>query len=234
MSRPRCLVVEDEDLLGDLVVENLASDGFEITRARDGLAARALLETRPFDLVVLDIMLPGIDGFAVLRALRARGLRTPVLVLSARATPDDRIRGLELQADDYLTKPFHLRELLLRCRALLRRTGRDEQDLLEFAGNRIDFRARTATTWQGETVALTPSEVELLRLLCAHPGEVVTRREIVDTVFGPGMSEKHRTLDNLVTQLRRHFERDRRAPRHLHTVRGVGLRLTVDDPISRS
>lgn len=229
MSRPRCLVVEDEDLLGDLVVDNLERDGYATTRARDGHTAQALLSSQPFDLVVLDIMLPVVDGFALLRDLRASGLRTPVLILSARAAPDDRIRGLELEADDYLTKPFHLRELLLRCRALLRRAGLDEQDALGFGGNRIDFRAREATTWRGDVVKLTPSEFELLRLLSARIGEVVPRRDIVDRVFGPSTSVKHRTLDNLVTQLRRHFERDRAQPRHLHTVRGVGLRLTPDD-----
>lgn len=228
MSAPRCLVVEDEDLLGDLVVANLDRDGYVTTRARDGHTAQALLGAQPFDLVVLDIMLPGLDGFAVLRELRARGVRTPVLILSARAAPDDRIRGLELEADDYLTKPFHLRELLLRCRALLRRSGLEEQDVLAFGGNRIDFRARAATTWCGEVISLTPSEFELLRLLGARVDEVVPRRDIVDRVFGPSTSVKHRTLDNLVTQLRRHFERDRAQPRHLHTVRGVGLRLTLD------
>ena len=227
-AQAKLLVVDDDREIRDLLSRYLGRQGFKVETAADGREMDRRLAQARFDLVVLDIMLPGIDGFAVLRDLRARGVRTPVLVLSARSSPDDRILGLELQADDYLTKPFHLRELLLRCRSLLRRTGREEQETLEFAGNRVDFRARTATTWRSETVALTPSEVELLRLLGTRPGEVVPRREIVDTVFGPSMSVKHRTLDNLVTQLRRHFERDRSQPRHLHTVRGVGLRLTLE------
>jgi len=228
VNRPRCLLVEDEDLLADLLVENLQRAGFEPHRAADGDAAVAVLAAGAFDLLILDVMLPGRDGFSVLQWLRARDRRTPVLVLSARTADRDRIFGLQLEADDYLVKPFNLQELLLRCRALVRRGSGTGRDGLAFGGNRIDLGARRATTWRGEEVALTPAEFTLLSMLDAHAGEVVDRRTIVDVLFGPGTSVKHRTLDNLVLRLRRLFERDSKRPRHFHTVRAVGLRFDRD------
>jgi DNA-binding response OmpR family regulator len=149
--------------------------------------------------------------------------------LSARAADQDRIRGLELQADDYLTKPFNLRELLLRVDALLRRRPAPAagEDVLEFGGNRIDFRAMTATTKRGEAVDLTASETRLLKLLAGHGGAVVTRKTIVEHLFGSSAPTTVRTLDNVVLRLRKLFEDDSAAPRHLLTVRGLGLRLDV-------
>ncbi len=228
MTAPRCLVVEDEDLLADLLVDNLRQVGFAPARAKDGERALSDLATQTFDLVILDVMLPLRDGFDVLQTLRARNDHTPVLVLSARAADADRIKGLALQADDYLTKPFNLQELLLRCQALLRRGRARRTEVLTFGGNRVDFSGRRATTWRGEDVALTPAEVALLRLLAEQPGEVVDRRQIVDSVFGRSTPVKHRTVDNLVLRLRRLFERDSKQPAHLHTVRAVGLRFDPD------
>jgi two-component system alkaline phosphatase synthesis response regulator PhoP len=231
-----CLVVEDEDLLGDLLVENLGRAGFSVQRVGDGEAALASLAARTYDLVILDVMLPRLDGFAVLANLRAQDESTPVLVLSARSSQADRIRGLELQADDYLVKPFHLQELLLRCHALLRRRRprAGSKAFIEFGGNRIDVRARQATTWRGEAVSLTPAELALLRVLDEHAGEVVERRAIIDAVFGPSTPVKHRTLDNLVLRLRRLFEHDPSTPHHLHTVRAIGLRLDLGGSVSGS
>ncbi|HLU38361.1 MAG TPA: response regulator transcription factor [Planctomycetota bacterium] len=228
MSEPRCLVVEDEDLLAALLAENLSRTGLAVERAADGDAAVAALAARAFDLLVLDVMLPGRDGFSVLQWLRARDDRTPVLVLSACATDADRIRGLQLAADDYLVKPFNLDELLLRCRNLLRRTRRPVARTIEFGGNRVDLRARRAVTWRGEEVTLTPAELQLLTVLDDRAGEVVDRQVLVRAVFGPHTPVKHRTLDNLVLHLRRLFERDAKEPRHFHTVRAVGLRFERD------
>ncbi|MEZ5966983.1 MAG: response regulator transcription factor [Planctomycetota bacterium] len=224
MSAPRCLVVEDEDLLADLLVDNLLEAGYAPERAADGDAAVAALVATSFDLLVLDVMLPKRDGFSVLQWLRARGDRTPVLVLSARGADADRIRGLELQADDYLVKPFNLQELLLRCQALLRRAQRSTSTIA-FGGNRVDVGAHRAMTWRGEEVTLTPAELSLLRVLAERAGEVVDRRVLVDVVFGPSTPVKHRTLDNLVLRLRRLFEADSKHPRHFFTVRAVGLRF---------
>ena len=225
MTSPRCLLVEDEDLLAEMLLDNLRQAGMLPTRAADGELALEELAARSFDLVILDVMLPKRDGFSVLAALRARDDHPPVLVLSARADDADRIKGLALRADDYLTKPFNLQELLLRCQALLRRSRPRASAVLEFGGNRVEFGARRATTWRGEEVALTPAEVNLLRLLTERPGEVVERRDIVDAVFGKSTPSKHRTVDNLVLRLRRLFERNGKQPVHLHTLRSVGLRF---------
>jgi two-component system alkaline phosphatase synthesis response regulator PhoP len=221
------LVVEDERALAEMLCDNLRADGFGTELVGDGDAALASLSAATFDLVILDVMLPRRDGFQVLSGMRRRGDRTPVLVLSARASDADRIRGLELQADDYLAKPFHLRELLLRVGALLRRSPAPPgSDQLRFGGNSVDFRALTAHTWRRETVRLTSTEARLLRLLASRKGEVVGRREVVEQLFGPATPPTARTIDNLIAGLRRRFEPDRRQPRHLETVRGVGWRFT--------
>lgn len=224
----RCLVVEDETALGDMLCDNLADAGFTAERAEDGRAALDRLARGGIDVVVLDLMLPEIDGFGVLEAMRARGDHTPVLVLSALSDDADRIRALEKLADDYLTKPFNLRELLLRVRALLRRRpvfdGPGQK--LAFGGNEIDFEGHRAQTRAGEMSELSATEVRLLRMLSEREGQVVTREELTRTLFGPYTAPKVRTLDNLVLRLRKLFEEDSRRPEHLHTVRGVGFRFT--------
>ena len=222
-----CLVVEDESPLGELICDNLQLEGYGTELVQDGERALERLAKGGIDLLILDIMLPGKDGFAVLRELRQRDPHLPVLILSARAADQDRVRGLELQADDYLTKPFNLRELLLRVAALLRRqpAARADDATLAFGGNEVDFKAHRATTFRGESADLTPAEIKLLRLLWSREGEVVSRSDIVHHVFGPATPQSHRTVDNLVLNLRRLFEHDSKQPRHLHTVRGVGLRF---------
>jgi two-component system alkaline phosphatase synthesis response regulator PhoP len=223
-----CLVVEDELPLAEMICDNLRLEGWGVEHIARGDDALERLARGGIDLVILDVMLPGCDGFSVLRGLRGRGDRTPVLVLSARAADGDRIRGLELEADDYLTKPFNLRELLLRVAALARRREPlpAGADVLRFAGNEVDFRAREAVTWDGRRASLSDREVRLLRLLAGRDGTVVTRREIVVQLYGQGVPPTARTLDNIVLNLRRLFERDGQQPRHLHTVRGVGWRFT--------
>ncbi|MEM7203551.1 MAG: response regulator transcription factor [Planctomycetota bacterium] len=229
------LVVEDEAALGGMICDNLRADGYGVELIGTGDQAAARLETGRFDLVLLDVMLPGQDGLSVLQAMRTRGDRTPVLMLSAKGADEDRIRGLEAQADDYLAKPFHLRELLLRVAALLRRApaGESATDELAFGGNTIDFRAQTARTWNGECVELTGSEATLLRLLGSRRGELVSRREAVEALFGPATPPTARTVDNVIVGLRKRFERDRNAPRWLVTVRGRGWRLVHQVPVAR-
>lgn len=223
------LVAEDERALGEMLCDNLSLESYHAEHVFTGAKALERMAAGGIDLLILDVMLPGVDGFEVLRRLRERGDTTPVLILSARAADQDRIRGLELQADDYLTKPFNLRELLLRVDALLRRRKAPAagDDLLEFAGNRVDFRAMSATTRTGETVELTATETKLLKLLAGHPGAVVTRKTIVEHLFGSSAPVTVRTLDNVVLRLRKLFEADPTAPRHLITVRGLGLRLDL-------
>jgi two-component system alkaline phosphatase synthesis response regulator PhoP len=223
------LVAEDERTLGEMLCDNLSLESYHAEHVLTGPKALERMAQGGIDLLILDIMLPGLDGFGVLKALRERGDTTPVLILSARAADQDRIRGLELQADDYLTKPFNLRELLLRDDALLRRRPAPAagEDVLEFGGNRIDFRAMTATTKRGEAVDLIARETRLLKLLAGHSGAVVTRKTIVEHLFGSSAPTTVRTLDNVVLRLRKLFEDDSAAPRHLLTVRGLGLPLDV-------
>ena len=221
------LVAEDERALAEMLCDNLALESWHAEHVFTGPRALERMAKGGIDLLILDVMLPGLDGFEVLRRLRARGDRTPVLVLSARSADADRIRGLELHADDYLTKPFNLRELLLRVDALLRRGSPPAAgaDTLSFGGNRVDFRAMQARTHDGQTVDLTASETKLIKLLAGHAGTVVARRTVVEHLFGSGATPTARTLDNVVLRLRKVFEPDPTAPRHLHTIRGVGFRF---------
>ena len=221
------LVAEDEPVLGEMLVDNLQLESYHAELVRSGTEALARMEKGGIDLLLLDVMLPGCDGFTVLHRLRQRGDTTPVLILSARSADQDRIRGLELEADDYLTKPFNLRELLLRVDALLRRSRAPSPgaDTLSFGGNTIDFRAMRAKTWAGEDTELTATEVRLLKLLWAQSGTVVSRKIVVEHLFGSTAPLTVRTLDNVVLRLRKLFERNPGEPAHLHTVRGLGFRF---------
>jgi DNA-binding response OmpR family regulator len=221
------LVAEDEQTLGEMLCDNLSLESYHAEHVTSGPTALERMARGGIDLLILDVMLPGCDGFEVLRTLRERGDHTPVLILSARSADRDRIKGLELQADDYLTKPFNLRELLLRVDALLRRRPAPAAgaEVLEFGGNRIDFRAMRALCHNGEDVALTATETKLLKLLAAHQGTVVSRKIAVEHLFGSTAPLTTRTLDNVVLRLRKLFEADPAAPRHVHTVRGLGLRF---------
>ncbi|MEO6593410.1 MAG: response regulator transcription factor [Planctomycetota bacterium] len=221
------LVAEDERALGEMLCDNLSLESYHAEHVLTGPRALDRMAKGGIDLLILDVMLPGCDGFEVLRQLRARGDLTPVLVLSARAADADRIRGLELHADDYLTKPFNLRELLLRVDALLRRRPAPPAgtDTLEFGGHRIDFRSMQAACRNGEQVELTATETKLLKLLAGHANAVVSRKVVVEHLFGSTAPLTVRTLDNVVLRLRKLFEGDPAVPRHLHTVRGIGFRF---------
>jgi DNA-binding response OmpR family regulator len=221
------LVAEDERALGEMLCDNLAVESYHAEHVLTGPKALERMARGGIDLLILDVMLPGCDGFEVLRQLRARGDLTPVLVLSARSADQDRIRGLELRADDYLTKPFNLRELLLRVDALLRRRPPPAPgvDVLRFGGNEVDFRTMRAICHDGTAVDLTATETKLLKLLAGRAGTVVTRKIVVEHLFGSSAQRTVRTLDNVVLRLRKLFEADPAAPRHLQTVRGLGLRF---------
>ena len=225
-----CLVVEDESPLGEMICDNIAAAGWRAELCRDGASALDRLSNGGIDLVVLDIMLPRLNGFGVLEALRGRNDWTPVLVLSARSSDEDRIRGLQLQADDYLTKPFNLKELMLRIGALLRRSSSPESKPEQFAlaGCSVDLPGHRIVDRDGTAHDLSDSITRLLQILYSRAGEVVSRREILDHVFGVDSNPSPRTLDNMTLALRRILESDSNRPRVLHTVRGVGLRLEKD------
>lgn len=229
----RILLVEDEPNLARGIRENLESEGYLVDVAADGLQALAKVRTAEFSLVVLDVMLPGIDGFTVCTRMRSEGYDTPVLFLSARAGGQDRIQGLEAGGDDYLAKPFHLRELLLRVAAILRRRARyDEmtarEPVLRFGGNEFDFRTFRGRSADGVEQVLTQKEAMILKVLAERAGEVMWRDDILDKVWGDEVLPSSRTIDNFIVRLRKRFEVDSEAPQFIHTVRGVGYRFTLN------
>ena len=226
----RLLIVEDEPTLARGLADNFRDEGYLIKVVdRGDVAMAAVRDFRP-ELVILDVMLPGRSGLDVLRDLRATGADLPVLMLTAKSDVVDRVVGLELGADDYLPKPFAVRELLARVRALLRRSaGRATATAaaLTLGGVHFDFRALTAAGPQGP-VDLTPHDIRVLQLLADRRGEIVPRIEIVEEVCGLDSEATLRTVDNHVMALRRAIGDDPRRPRWLHTVRGEGYRLARD------
>jgi two-component system alkaline phosphatase synthesis response regulator PhoP len=231
MSRPaRILVVDDESHLADGIRENLAAEGYVTEVAYDGAAGLRAAESAPFDLAVVDVMLPEVDGLELCSRLRQRGIQTPVLFLTVKGAPEDRVRGFEAGGDDYLTKPFHLQELLLRVAAILRRSRWYEESpaTLEFGGNRIDFRTYQARSWDGTAHSLTHKEAMIVQALAERASEIVTREDILDRVWGYEVFPSTRTIDNFIVRIRKRFERNPEAPLHFHTVRGVGYRFTQE------
>ena len=227
----RILIVEDERHLADGLRFNLEAEGHDALVAPDGERALALLlgDPQPFDVVILDVMLPGRDGFAVASELRAAGQYVPVLMLTARGRPEDVLRGFEAGADDYLPKPFDLPILLARVNGLLRRrrwTERDAAppDVYTFAGRTLDFTAMEVRAG-GQAHRLTLMECELLRYLVKSAGQPVSRREILEQVWGLHDSTDTRAIDNFIVRLRRYLEDSPAAPKFLQTVRGVGYRF---------
>jgi two-component system phosphate regulon response regulator OmpR len=220
------LVVDDDDRIRDLLREYLARAGFRVTTAPDAAKAARLMETLDFDLIVLDVMMPGEDGFSFTKRLRARsGDQTPVLLLTARGDSQDRIEGLSLGADDYLAKPFEPQELLLRIEAILRRAGRKADTPRTLSLGACAFDAdRGELTRDGDPIRLTEAEIELLRRLAKAANAPVDRLELArGTADATG-----RAVDVQVTRLRRKIEHDPKNPRYLQTVRGVGYRLAPD------
>lgn len=222
----RLLVIEDEMPMRTALVRTLAAEGYRVREAVDGVSGLELACTESFDLVLLDVMMPGLDGFAVCKALRGRGREMPVLMLTAKGQVDDRVAGLDSGADDYLMKPFSLRELLARVRALLRRGEKSHAvpDLLQIGEAEIDFR-RAVLSRDGREFPLSDKETGMLRLLAANAGKPVSREKFLDVVWGYHAFPSTRTIDNFVAALRAKLETDPASPRYLLTVRGVGYRL---------
>jgi two-component system alkaline phosphatase synthesis response regulator PhoP len=231
MSRAaRILVVDDESHLADGIRENLTAEGYETSVAYDGVAGLSALASEPFDLVIVDVMMPSMDGLELCASMRREGIETPVLFLTVKGAPEDRVRGFEAGGDDYLTKPFHLRELLLRVAAILRRSRwyESSQPELQFGGNRIDFKTYKARAWDGSEHHLTHKEAMIVQALAEHEAEIVTREEILDRVWGYEVFPSTRTIDNFIVRVRKRFERNPEEPEHFHTVRGVGYRFTKE------
>ncbi len=228
----RLLVVEDDVRLAQGLCRNLEMEQFSVASVPTGERALAELtaDGGAVDLVILDIMLPGIDGLEVCRRLRAQGNPVPILFLTARGSDADRILGLALGADDYLTKPFLVEELILRVRGILRRTAwvrspAPTGPVVRIGDSEVDLTTMRADTPNGKA-SLTEREVMLIRFFAENSGRVLTRGELLERVWGYTFDTSTRTLDTFVHRLRKHFEEDPRHPRHFHTVRGVGYRFT--------
>jgi len=224
----RILLVDDEQPVQKLLTYPLEKDGYEVVPALDGQQALAEFERQRFDLVVLDIMLPKVDGLEVCRQLRAKS-SVPIIMLTAKAEEIDKVLGLELGADDYITKPFSMREFRSRVRAALRRAEMGErldgdEEPLERGDLRIEFAKRTVTL-RGEPIQLTYVEFEILAVLAGGPGRVYTRDMLLDRIWGDSEFRDQRTIDVHIRHLREKIERDPRTPEYLLTVRGVGYRF---------
>lgn len=226
----RILVVEDEPHLASVLHLNLSLEGYDVVIAGDARqAGQKLLNPQSFDLILLDVMLPDIDGMQFCEHLRASGNFVPVLMLTARATPADRVRGLEAGADDYLPKPFVLEELLARVRSLLRRSRWHEREgsvanIQTFGQVQVDFAAHEVRV-DGQVVTLTRLEHDLLRYLMQRAGQVVSREELLAQVWQLDRHTNTRTVDNFIARLRKILEADPRQPKHLLSVRGTGYKF---------
>jgi DNA-binding response OmpR family regulator len=227
-ARPTVLLVDDEESVQKVLTYPLEREGYRVVQARDGEQALERYRAEPVDLVILDLMLPRLDGLAVCRRLREERSAVPIIMLTARGDEGDKVLGLELGADDYITKPFSIREFMSRVRALLRRaqlpasSGREE--LVEVNGLRIDTARRTVEA-RGMPVQLTYLEFELLRMLATNPGRVFTRKALLDELWGGSAYRDPRTIDVHVRHLREKLERDPSEPELIFTVRGAGYRF---------
>jgi two-component system response regulator RegX3 len=223
---PRVLLVEDEESLGEALEYQLSREGYEVERATDGTVALERFHTLGADLVLLDLMLPGISGEDICKEIR-RTSEVPIIMLTARDSDVDKIVGLELGADDYITKPFNTRELLARMRAVLRRSTKDparSTQVMEAAGIRLDPE-RFEVTVGGELVHLPRKEFELLELLMENAGRVMTRDTLIDHIWGPDYFGDTRTLDVHIKRLRSKLEPAPHEPQHLLTIRGLGYKF---------
>ncbi len=225
------LLAEDEENLHEALKLNLELEGYEVTSAFDGSTALQKIQSEYFDLVVLDIMLPEIDGIHVTETIRIQNNEVPILILSAKNTSADRVLGLKKGADDYLTKPFNLEELLLRVQKLIEKNKKMSEkdttgDLYNFGRNSINFKAQEAVTKTGERIQLSKKEAMLLKLLIENKNEVVPREKILQTVWGYNVYPTTRTIDNFILSFRKYFEEDSRNPQYFHSVRGVGYKYS--------
>jgi DNA-binding response OmpR family regulator len=227
------LVVEDDPHIARGLEKNLSFEGFSVQVAADGERGLEMIVDKKPDLILLDVMLPKMNGFEVLREVRRLEIDVPVILLTAKAQELDKIHGLDLGADDYITKPFSLSELMARIRAVMRRKRRFEKQIekVSFGSVCVDFAAHSVTV-AGELVKLTSRELDLLRLFLSREGEAIEREEIVRRVWGYDYEGTDRTLDNFVSRLRQKLERDPAAPRHFLTVRGVGYRFVRDGELA--
>ena len=224
----RILVIEDEPAMQSGLRDNLEIEGYDVTIEGDGRAGLEALRSGAYDLTILDVMLPSLPGFDVLKQARAAGVKTPVIMLTAKGEEIDRVLGLELGADDYITKPFSLRELLARVKAVLRRGGAAAAPVstVTIGMLTVDFTAYTAMR-NGAEVEMTPKEFDVLKHLWEHQGQTVTRDQLLSAVWGYDDALSTRTVDNFILRLRQKLEPDPGHPKHILTLHGAGYKLVL-------
>jgi DNA-binding response OmpR family regulator len=221
---PRILIVEDDSDIAMGLSDDLASEGYQVRVTADGVDAAAIARQPGWDLILLDVMLPRKDGFEVCRELRRAGVRTPIIFLTARVQEAEKILGLELGADDYVTKPFSPRELRARVRAMLRRTTDDVGERFAFGDLHVDF-ARAEVSRSGQKIDVTPLELKLLRAFIHARGRVLSRDQLLDAAWSDGVHVTDRAVDAHIVNLRRKIEVDPTSPRLVVSVRGLGYRF---------
>jgi DNA-binding response OmpR family regulator len=227
-AQPSILIVEDDPNLRVGLQDNLQDEGYDVAAAANAAEADTLLRSRTFDLLILDVMLPGEDGYSLCRRLRASGLRSMVMMLTARTLEDDIVRGFEAGAQDYLTKPYRLRELLARVGALVRRAGTAPPQVMTFANFSLDLGRRILSRTDGSTIELTRTEFDLLVYLVRHRERALTRGEILDAVWGQDVVVDPRTVDNFVSNLKKKLGWTSTSGFTIHTIRGVGYRMEIE------
>lgn len=231
-TKASILLVEDEEHLHHALKLNLELEHYTVTSAFDGAEALKAIEAEHFDLIIMDVMLPEIDGISVTESIRVHNLEVPILMLSAKSSSADKILGLKKGADDYITKPFNLEELLIRVEKLISRNKKNnDKDSIQqefiFGKNKVDFKAQVAVNFQNQQISLSKKEILLLKLLIENKNEVVTREKILQIVWGYNVYPTTRTIDNFILNFRKYFEKDSRSPQFIHSVRGVGYKFTV-------
>ena len=223
------LIVEDEPHLREAMQLNFELEGYRVSTAITGNSALEKIRSKKADLIILDVMLPEVDGFTICETIRSEQVLTPILFLTAKNTTADRVKGLRIGGDDFLGKPFDLEELLLRVRNLLHRNSDKEEQIttVQLSSGSFDLDRFIAIDRNGNEQKLSKREVELLRLLTENEGQVVTRDEILEKVWGYNVLPSTRTVDNYILAFRRHFEHEPKEPKHFHSIRGVGYKLTI-------
>lgn len=230
MSNSKILLVEDEDSLVEVVKLNLELEGYKVVTCGTGKEAIVRFKAEKFDLVLLDVMLPEMDGFTVCQTIRLENTKVPILMLTAKNTGQDRINGLRIGADDYLAKPFNLEELLLRIEKLIARSGempvKPSAEVFKIGECSVNTATYDISTVSGEQLQLSKREIMLLKLLYDRRGDVVSRELILETVWGYDVYPSTRTIDNYILAFRKYFEPNSREPQYFHSIRGVGYKLT--------
>lgn len=228
----RVLLAEDEKSLRDGIKLNLELEGYEVEEATNGAEALAKFEGQRFNLVILDVMMPEVNGLEVCEKIRLTDSETPILFLTAKDTGKDKVDGLKLGADDYLTKPFNLEELLLRTKVLVKHSlkGTAEESQLStysFGANQVNFSTYEAQNFENKSINLTKKETALLKLLVERKDQAVSRQQILQYVWGYDVFPSTRTIDNFILSFRKYFEKDAKRPEYFHSIRGVGYKFTA-------